>query len=104
MTLAWIILLLLMSSHIGIAWNILLSPGNILDWLNGYIDRIKYEYLKDLLTCAKCVSGQFGLWSYVFVCIRYHFVDIDNMILIGVLWVSSVIVVTDQLMRRYGYA
>lgn len=94
----------IMVAHTGIAWSLLLSPGSILDWLSPKIHRIRNPYIKDLLTCMKCVSGQVSLWLYVGGCFYLRLSDWPVLIVGGVLWVSWIIVVTDQLAKKEGYA
>ena len=95
----------IVTAHIGIAYGLLLRPGNLLDRLAPRIEKIKWTVLRDLLSCVKCVSGQAALWLYVWYCLRFHVKqEADILIIVGILWISSVIVVTDQLNRRYGYS
>lgn len=89
-------------AHVGIAWNLMCMPGNLFDWVPVKVQKIKNPYLKDLLQCAKCISGQYALWTWVAIC---FFADLPVIAMIGggIVWISAVIVVTDQGMRRYGY-
>lgn len=99
------LLLTILVSHTGIAYvGILLTPGNMLDWLPKHIQTIKNPYLQDLLTCSKCISGQFALWT--FVALSFHYQTFNPILspMLCIAWISWVIVVTDQLMKRYGYA
>lgn len=96
----YIVLLTILVSHVGIAWGLLMMPGNLFDWVPGKIQRIKNPYLRDLLTCSKCISGQAALWVIVGAMIY----QIDFILLVfGLFWIMLVIVVTDQLNKRYGY-
>lgn len=91
-------------AHTGIAYaGVLQSPGNLLDWIPGRVQKIKNSYLRDLLTCMKCVSGQVALWSFVIVSIEAGIWHPVYSILAGILWICWVIVVTDQLGKWEGY-
>ena len=105
MTIAIIFLITtLLISHTGIAFaGLLQSPGNLLDWLPSRIQKIKNPYLRDLLSCMKCVSGQVALWSFVAVSIVegiFHPVYSPGLC---ILWICWIIVVTDQLGKWEGY-
>lgn len=98
------ILIVLAISHTGIAWaGCLITPGNLLDWLPSRINKIKNTYIQDLLKCPKCISGQCALW--VFIAVSFHVEQFHWFFspAIGLIFISVVIVVTDQLFRRYGY-
>lgn len=87
--------------HTGIAWQLLLMPGKILDRLAPKIERIKILFIKDLLSCVSCVSGQVALWNAVWIMWRLNAWQWFG---VAIMWVLMVIVLTDQLNRRYGYA
>lgn len=99
------VLITLATAHIGIAWTLMTSVGNLMDWTKPLIAKIKSSYIQDLLTCAKCVSGQAGLWLSVFV--WFYFRPAIDPIGYGMgvlVWLCTVIVLTDQLNQKYGYA
>lgn len=95
----------LVTSHVGIAYaSVLTRPGNLLDWLPGKIDKIKNPYLKDLLMCCKCISGQFALWTFVAVSIysgSFHWFFSP---VACIMWICWIVVFTDQANRLEGYA
>lgn len=95
-----LLIITILVSHTGIAFTLLMRPGNILDWLAVRIERIRNEYLRQLLTCSKCLSGQVALWTLLGYAVL---IDWKGLIL-GWMWVLLVIVLTDQLGRRYGYS
>lgn len=97
----YFLILTIMVAHTGIALvGVMQAPGNILDWFPKWAEQKLPVYIADLVTCGKCISGQVALWTWII-----------GMIVVGpsstwwgFTWVASVIVLTDQLMRRYGYA
>lgn len=94
---------IILVAHIGIAWILLCMPGNLFDWFPvKVLQRIRNPYIYDLLSCAKCVSGQAALWSWVVACF-YLPLPVPMMIVCGLVWICSVIVFTDQMVKRYGY-
>lgn len=58
--------------------NMLTAPGQILNQLSDYLERKLPEWLyKPLIGCQYCVSGQWALWFYFYVCfiekeLSYH--------------------------------
>lgn len=94
----------LLVAHVGICWSgILLKPDNILAWLTPHINNIKSTYIQDLLSCHKCVSGQFALWSYVGVSIHFGIFHWFFSIMFGIAWVCWCIVIANQLYKLYKY-
>lgn len=95
----------LLVSHTGIAWaGILTTPGNLFDWVPAKLQRIKNEYVQDLLSCSKCISGQFAFWTFIGLSVYYDRFHWFFSAFVLIAWVSWVIVVTDQLFKRYGYS
>lgn len=90
--------------HTGIAFILMQMPGNILNFIKGPIDGLHNEPLKELLQCQKCVSGQVALWIVIAFAIVQPFGVVWYLwIFGGLLWIPSVIVLTDQLSAKYGY-
>lgn len=55
---------------IGFVWSeILTQPGEAFNWLFKYIDRLPLWLSKPLGGCAKCVTGQIALWTFIY---HYH--------------------------------
>lgn len=94
----------LIISHVGVAWSgVLLSEGNIFDWLPKYIEKIKPKKLQNLLECPKCVSGQFALWTYVGVSIHYDVFHWFFSIMFGIAWVCWIVAITAWFYKLYDY-
>jgi hypothetical protein len=61
---------ILSCSIIGFVWSeILTQPGEIFNKLFNQIDRLPLWLSKPLGGCAKCVTGQIALWTYLYY---YH--------------------------------
>lgn len=95
------VILTVLVTHAGIAWTLLQTPGNLLDWLPQHIQRVRNPYVRDLLSCSKCVSGQAAFWNAVWIMWLANAWQWSG---VAIMWVLMVIVLTDQLNRRYGYA
>lgn len=92
--------LTLLIAHTGIGLTLLQTPGNLLDWLPQHIAKIKNSYIVDLLSCCKCLAGQLAFWNSLWIMYWYNAWQWTGVL---AMWVLLVIVLTDQLNRRYGY-
>lgn len=95
------IILTLLVCHTGIAWQLMLMPGKILDRLAPKIERIKILFIRDLLSCVSCISGQFAFWNAIWI---MYWTGKWEWAGVACMWVMMVIVLTDQLNRKYGYS
>lgn len=94
----------LLSSHVGVAWSgILLAKGNLFDFLPKYIEKIKPKKLQNLFECPKCISGEFALWTYVALSIRYDIFHWFFSIAFGIAWVCWIIAMTAWFYKLYKY-
>lgn len=95
--LAYIALVLAVST-VGLAWSgVLLKKDNLLEGLVPHLRRIKNKSIRNLLQCHKCVSGQFALWSFGIAWAWYAPAFNPLILFLWVAWVMSVIIVTDWL-------
>ncbi len=92
------ITLVLMVSSVGLAWSgVLLKKDNLLEGLVPHLRRIRNKSIRNLLQCHKCVSGQFALWGFGIAWAWYGIPFNPLILFLWVAWIMSVIIVTDWL-------
>ncbi len=99
-----LITLVLLVAFVGVTWTgALLKKGQLFHWTIPYIKKIPVPFFRSLLTCHKCVAGQFALWLYITVLITFNVPFHILLLFGGVMWIMAVILTADILNKKLGY-
>lgn len=92
----------LFAATVGVTWTgTLIRKDQLFAWTVPYIKRIPIKFFRSLLTCHKCVAGQFSLWLYVVGMISLGIPFHVMLLFLGVMYILAVILVAD-LIYKWG--